>query len=470
MRSRSARQAGAVAVAVAGMLLSLLSAPASAAPKPVNPSDAQLAAAQARKQQAARLLGTVSAQLVLLQGQLDRAAADTDAAIAVYDATNIALQGAVADLDAADRAVTAARGTVARARTQISNYVFSQYVYGRRPSLTAMLSSDDPNAALQAMAYQRYLSSAQQQQLATAQTNTVALSNAETGRKAALARAERLQKQADIQKTRALAKLSAFRQQRAEFARRRTELAQQTTAAAAKLAGLTNQRQAYERWQAEERARQAAERARQEAERARQAAERARQAAEWARQEEQRRQQQQQQRERERQAAANQPAPQPPPYNPPPYNPPASAPPPAAPPAPDDGQPWTLPLPAGSYYMSTCFCMRWGQFHPGADLAAPFGTPMYAIGAGTVVAAGPAQGFGNWVVIDHGNGYTSVYGHMRVLAVSPGQSVGVGQTIAYVASEGHSTGAHLHLEVRIGGASGPPVDPQVFLARRGVNL
>lgn len=458
MGLRSARQVGVVAVAVVAMLLSLVSAPASAAPKPVNPSDAQLAAAQARKQQAAQSLGVVSGQLVLLQGQLQRAAADTDAAITAYNAANIAVQAAVADLEAADRAVTIARTTVAKARTQIADYVFSQYVYGHRPSITAMLSSNDPNGALQAMAYQRYLSTAQQQQLSTAQTNTVALSNAEASRKAVLARAERLQKHADIQKTRALAKLASYRQQRADFARRRTELAKQTAAAAAKLAGLTNQRQAYQRWVVEERARQAAERARQAAERARQAAERAREAAEWARQEEQRRQQQ---RERERQAAANQPTPQ----QPPPYNPPMPS---AAPP--DDDQPWTLPLPAGSYYISTCYCMRWGEFHPGSDLAAASGTPMYAIGAGRVVAAGPAQGFGNWVVIDHGNGFTSIYGHMRVLAVSAGQSVGVGQKIAYVGSEGHSTGPHLHMEVRIGGMSGPPVDPQVFLARRGVNL
>jgi hypothetical protein len=49
-----------------------------------------------------------------------------------------------------------------------------------------------------------------------------------------------------------------------------------------------------------------------------------------------------------------------------------------------------------------------------------------------VLAAGPAQGFGNWVVIDHGNGFTSIYGHMKILAVSAGQSVRVGQNIAYV--------------------------------------
>jgi murein DD-endopeptidase MepM/ murein hydrolase activator NlpD len=59
---------------------------------------------------------------------------------------------------------------------------------------------------------------------------------------------------------------------------------------------------------------------------------------------------------------------------------------------------------------------------------------------------------------------------MRVLAVSAGQSVRTGQTIAYVGSEGFSTGPHLHLEIRIGGVSGTPVGPQVWLARRGVNL
>lgn len=453
MGLRTARRTGTGAaiaiVAVLGLLLGL-STPVLAAPKPVNPTDSQLVAAQASKQRAAQQLGAVSAQLVLLKGQLDRAAADTDAAIATYNATNIALQEAVADVAAANQAVDTARTTVARARDQIADYVFSSYVYGRQPSITALLSSNDPNSALEAMAYQRYLGAAQQQHLATAQTNTVALSNAEAGRKRALQRAERLQRQAEDQKNRAMAKLAAFRQQQADFSRRRAQLTVQTAAAARQLAALTNQRRAYERWQAEERARQAAERARQAAERARQAAERARQAAEWARQEARRRQQQQQQQQQQPSAGSSAPLPS------------------AAPP--DGDQPWTLPLPAGSFYMTTCFCMRWGEFHPGDDLAAGYGTPIYAIGAGTVVAAGPASGFGNWVVINHGNGFTSIYGHMKVLAVSAGQYVSVGQKIAYVGTEGHSTGPHLHLEVRIGGMSGPPVDPEVFLARRGVSL
>ncbi len=444
MGLRTARRTGSGAalttVTALGLLLGLC-APVQAAPKPVNPTDSQLAAAQASKQQAAQQLGAVTAQLVLLKGQLDAAAADTDAAIATYDATNAALADAVADVEAANQAVDTARTTVVQARHQIADYVFSSYVYGHQPSITALLSSTDPNSALEAMAYQRYLGTAQQQHLATAQTNTVALSNAEAGRKRALQRAEQLQQQAEDQKNRAMAKLSAFRQQQADYNRRRATLTAQTAVAARRLASLTNQRRAFERWQAAERARQAAERARQRAERARQAAERARQAAEWARQQELRRQQQQ---------GSSVPLPS------------------AAPPS--DDQPWTLPLPAGSFYMTTCFCMRWGEFHTGDDLAAGYGTPIYAIGSGTVVAAGPASGFGNWVVIDHGNGFTSIYGHMKVLAVSAGQHVSVGQKIAYVGSEGQSTGPHLHLEIRVGGMFGPRVDPQVFLARRGISI
>lgn len=112
--------------------------------------------------------------------------------------------------------------------------------------------------------------------------------------------------------------------------------------------------------------------------------------------------------------------------------------------------------------------MRWGSFHPGIDLAAPLGTPIYSVGNGTVLAAGPAQGFGNWVVIDHHDGTVSIYGHMRYLNVRPGQQVGPGSLIAWVGTEGFSTGPHLHFEVRVGGMNGPSTDPTVWLAQRGV--
>lgn len=87
--------------------------------------------------------------------------------------------------------------------------------------------------------------------------------------------------------------------------------------------------------------------------------------------------------------------------------------------------------------------------HNGIDLAAPIGTPIYASASGTVVYAGSASGFGNWIVIAHDNGLYTIYGHMRSehIYVSPGQHVKSGQHIAGVGSEGMSTGPHLHFEV-----------------------
>ena len=124
------------------------------------------------------------------------------------------------------------------------------------------------------------------------------------------------------------------------------------------------------------------------------------------------------------------------------------------------------------YTLSSCYCARWGTFHHGVDLAGPLGEPIYAVGPGTVVASGPAQGFGNWVVIDHHDGTFSIYGHMRVLVARVGQNVTAGVLIAYEGQEGQSTGPHLHFEVRVGSFHGPQnsTDPIVWLRQRGVTL
>lgn len=134
------------------------------------------------------------------------------------------------------------------------------------------------------------------------------------------------------------------------------------------------------------------------------------------------------------------------------------------------GTKWVRPL--LTYTVSSCYCARWGTFHHGVDLSAPLGTPIYTVGAGTVVAAGPANGFGNWVVIDHHDGSFSIYGHMRVLATVVGTQVLPGALLAYVGSEGESTGAHLHFEVRIGSYASATnsTDPVLWLAQRGVTL
>lgn len=106
------------------------------------------------------------------------------------------------------------------------------------------------------------------------------------------------------------------------------------------------------------------------------------------------------------------------------------------------------------------FGWRWGRMHEGVDLGAAYGTPIAAAAAGVVIYAGWEGGYGNLVVIDHGGGLATAYGHQSRIAVSVGQSVGQGQTIGYVGSTGHSTGPHLHFEVRVNGQA---VDPLGYL-------
>ena len=97
--------------------------------------------------------------------------------------------------------------------------------------------------------------------------------------------------------------------------------------------------------------------------------------------------------------------------------------------------------------------------HCGLDIAAPSGTPIYACGDGTVIQAGWYGGYGNLVIIDHGNGVHTYYGHCSKLYVTKGEEVTSGQNIAAVGSTGDSTGPHLHLEIRINGSR---INPQQY--------
>lgn len=102
-----------------------------------------------------------------------------------------------------------------------------------------------------------------------------------------------------------------------------------------------------------------------------------------------------------------------------------------------------------------------GRWHTGVDFPEPMGTPIHAGGVGVVSFAGfNTGGYGNLVVITHRLGFESWYAHMSRIAASVGQSVVGGQTIGYVGSTGHSTGPHLHFEVR---HFGTPVDPVPYL-------
>jgi murein DD-endopeptidase MepM/ murein hydrolase activator NlpD len=96
------------------------------------------------------------------------------------------------------------------------------------------------------------------------------------------------------------------------------------------------------------------------------------------------------------------------------------------------------------------------EFHQGLDIAAPSGTTVTAAAGGTVIMAQWYGGYGNYILIDHGGGYSTGYGHLSAIYVSSGQSVQRGQAIGAVGSTGQSTGPHLHFEVRI---AGKPVDP-----------
>lgn len=99
--------------------------------------------------------------------------------------------------------------------------------------------------------------------------------------------------------------------------------------------------------------------------------------------------------------------------------------------------------------------------HGGLDIASREGTPIYAIAAGTVIEADwDGSGYGNLVVIDHGNGVETWYAHCSALNVEAGTYVEAGELIAYVGSTGYATGPHLHLEVRIDGLR---TDPQDYL-------
>jgi murein DD-endopeptidase MepM/ murein hydrolase activator NlpD len=120
--------------------------------------------------------------------------------------------------------------------------------------------------------------------------------------------------------------------------------------------------------------------------------------------------------------------------------------------------------------LTTCFCKRWGAMHWGIDLAAPLGTPIYAATDGVVLRAGPASGYGNAVYIQDADGDVHIYGHMRYYSVQPGQVVHAGDQIAKVGNQGQSTGPHLHYEIHRGGMEGRPIDPQAYLADRGISV
>lgn len=118
---------------------------------------------------------------------------------------------------------------------------------------------------------------------------------------------------------------------------------------------------------------------------------------------------------------------------------------------------WPLPY---THNLTSDFGTRWGRLHGGVDISAGgvYGQSIVAADSGTVILAGnQGDGYGNYVIIDHGNGYKTLYGHMSSVAAYTGQQVAQGEVIGYVGSTGNSTGPHLHFEIRVNDVQTDPM-------------
>ena len=104
--------------------------------------------------------------------------------------------------------------------------------------------------------------------------------------------------------------------------------------------------------------------------------------------------------------------------------------------------------------------LRYEKFHTGIDIGVGYGVPIGSSAVGTVIYSSWMGGYGNVIIVDHGDGLSTLYAHQASLAVGTGAHVARGQTVGYVGSTGFSTGPHLHYEVRV---NGNPVDPMGYL-------
>ncbi|MCI8508862.1 MAG: peptidoglycan DD-metalloendopeptidase family protein [Lachnospiraceae bacterium] len=120
----------------------------------------------------------------------------------------------------------------------------------------------------------------------------------------------------------------------------------------------------------------------------------------------------------------------------------------------------TYMFPVTNWNVTSNFGYRWGRLHAGTDVGVPTGTTVRASRAGQIITAGWLGGYGNCVIIDHGDGVCTRYGHLSEVTVSVGQYVDQGQQVALSGNTGRSTGPHLHFEIRINGEA---VDPTPYL-------
>lgn len=132
---------------------------------------------------------------------------------------------------------------------------------------------------------------------------------------------------------------------------------------------------------------------------------------------------------------------------------------------------WTAPT--RRYRLSAGYAAKgshWMHRHTGQDFAVASGTPVYAVGSGTVRATTCGDGFGNQVLIRHGDGYFTLYAHLSRIDVRKGARVTAGQRIGLSGASGNVTGPHLHFEVRITPYIGSAVSPLPWLRRKAVDV
>lgn len=123
-------------------------------------------------------------------------------------------------------------------------------------------------------------------------------------------------------------------------------------------------------------------------------------------------------------------------------------------------EPFTWPVAGG--IVRSPFGVRRGRLHAGLDISAPAGSPVYSARQGTVLYSGNKfSGYGNVVMIDHGDGFVTVYAHNAKNLVGQGERVARGQVIAHVGATGNATGSHCHFEIRQGQLA---IDPGQYLA------
>lgn len=131
------------------------------------------------------------------------------------------------------------------------------------------------------------------------------------------------------------------------------------------------------------------------------------------------------------------------------------------------GPRWVRPMGGG---IDSAYGPRWGRMHKGIDYSAPTGTPIRAVGAGVVIGAGylgSEGGYGKITIIRHVGGIYSAYAHQSRVAVSAGERVKAGEIIGYVGSTGHSTGPHLHFEIRTA-PHGGQINPVRWMRSKGI--